>query len=523
MIKVIPSGISPKISVITVSFNQAEFIRDNIESVLAQNYPNFEHHIIDGGSTDGTIEILKSYPHLNWTSESDRGQTHALNKGFRRASGDIIAWINSDDFYPNDVFHFVSEALRDAPIVMGACQNVDKQGKPFEYVENAERNWFDILKYWIFFSSPAQPSIFFRRELLEQLVREDGNYLDEGLEFCMDWEFWLRSSKKYPLNKRLDKVLSYNRVYETAKTGRDMASVYREMSRVFSRHSNIATYSERKLSIVIPFEEINQSVRATVSSALTQKLRDFEIVLVDYNKESSYSKDNRREVIDLEKSQNLSTIRYVRSLDTSLYGAINQGIKQACAPYLACVLPGSIIGSELSFQVNNIFREDIFGLALPNCVTNLLPSLIQQGQDGRNSFNIAAVLSTPHIPEIFVARTVALQEVGDFQLGAFEPFAFNQILLKLVYKGWHINLSRELQIENNSLNLAPRNQELYQLYGEFILSKLVIDLNLEFEKDQFGKVRAQHGFALVFPPELVSKTEEILSRAPEGWIDSIRF
>ncbi|MCB0336753.1 MAG: glycosyltransferase, partial [Bdellovibrionales bacterium] len=78
----------PSFSVVTVSFNQGEFIRDNIESVLAQDYPHVEHIIVDGGSTDQTLQILQEYPHLKWTSEPDRGQTHALEKGFRRATGD---------------------------------------------------------------------------------------------------------------------------------------------------------------------------------------------------------------------------------------------------------------------------------------------------------------------------------------------------------------------------------------------------------------------------------------------------
>ena len=95
----------PRFSVVTPSFNQAEFIRDTIDLVVAQDYPNFEHIVVDGGSTDGTIDILRSYPHLTWTSEPDRGQSDALNKGFSKAQGDVIAWINSDDYYaPRGVF-----------------------------------------------------------------------------------------------------------------------------------------------------------------------------------------------------------------------------------------------------------------------------------------------------------------------------------------------------------------------------------------------------------------------------------
>ena len=155
----------PKISVITVCYNHGEFIRDAIESVLAQDYPNLEHIVIDGGSSDQTVSILSEYKHLNWISEPDRGQSHALNKGFERASGDIIAWLNSDDWYAKGAFEAVVPALQAHPIVMGACQLTDRVGVPGEIVDNIPRDWFDILKYWVFNSIPAQPSIFFTRNL----------------------------------------------------------------------------------------------------------------------------------------------------------------------------------------------------------------------------------------------------------------------------------------------------------------------------------------------------------------------
>lgn len=98
-----------KISVVTVSFNQGRFIRQNIESVLNQGYTNFEHVIIDGGSTDETISILKEYPHLNWVSEKDKGQSDGLNKGFRKATGEIIVWINSDDMLAPGALHIIDD------------------------------------------------------------------------------------------------------------------------------------------------------------------------------------------------------------------------------------------------------------------------------------------------------------------------------------------------------------------------------------------------------------------------------
>jgi glycosyltransferase involved in cell wall biosynthesis len=96
----------PKISIITPSYNQGQFIKETIDSVLDQNYPNLEYWVIDGGSTDNTVKILKKYgTKIKWVSEKDRGQTHAINKGLKKASGEIIAYLNSDDVYlPNSLF-----------------------------------------------------------------------------------------------------------------------------------------------------------------------------------------------------------------------------------------------------------------------------------------------------------------------------------------------------------------------------------------------------------------------------------
>ena len=102
---------TPKITIVTPSFNQGKFIDENIQSVLTQNYPNFEHIIIDGGSIDGTVDILKKYSHLKWVSEPDRGQASALNKGFRMATGDVIGWLNSDDSYLPGTFEVVARAF----------------------------------------------------------------------------------------------------------------------------------------------------------------------------------------------------------------------------------------------------------------------------------------------------------------------------------------------------------------------------------------------------------------------------
>jgi len=141
--------IYPKISVITVSYNQGRFIKDTIESVLGQNYPNFEHIVMDGGSTDETLDILKSYPHLIWKSEKDRGQTHALNKAFSIASGDIIAWLNSDDVYELNAFHTIAPYFKDHRVVLGNAEETDENLKPIKTVKNTPRSYSDSLRSFL--------------------------------------------------------------------------------------------------------------------------------------------------------------------------------------------------------------------------------------------------------------------------------------------------------------------------------------------------------------------------------------
>ena len=105
-----------KISIITPSLNQGNYIRDTIESVLNQNYNNWEHIIIDAGSNDATISILKEYPHIKWISEKDDGPVQALNKGFKMADGDIFAWINADDYYEKNIFNNIVHIFSDNEI-----------------------------------------------------------------------------------------------------------------------------------------------------------------------------------------------------------------------------------------------------------------------------------------------------------------------------------------------------------------------------------------------------------------------
>lgn len=201
-----------KFSIITPSLNQAEFIEDTILSVLEQEYPDFEHIVVDGGSTDGTVDILKKYPHLKWISEKDRGQSDAINKGFKMADGEILAWINSDDFYEKNIFRDINNYFLqnpDACFLYGGITFIDKEKNLIERVSG------DIISYKNLLKNPdivRQPSSFWRREITEKT-----GLLNEDYHVVMDYDFFLRISKKYTLHY-LDRNLSYFRAYIENKT-----------------------------------------------------------------------------------------------------------------------------------------------------------------------------------------------------------------------------------------------------------------------------------------------------------------
>lgn len=205
----------PKISIVTPSFNQGKFLEKTILSVLEQDYPNLEYIVIDGGSTDNSVEIIKKYEqHLTyWVSEPDRGQSHAINKGFERATGEIFGWLNSDDWYHPGALKAVAEAFAanpDAGAVVGAGDMVDADGNqmymfpPFDVNLTSLFHWIDR-----FF---MQPSCFFRSNTWNVCGQ-----LTEHIHFAMDLDYWIRIAKKYSFST-CEEILSSSLVHPSAKT-----------------------------------------------------------------------------------------------------------------------------------------------------------------------------------------------------------------------------------------------------------------------------------------------------------------
>ena len=210
----------PLISIVTPSFNQACFIGETLTSVQSQGYRNYEHIIIDGMSADGTIEILHNRSSNNdqtnvfWLSESDSGQSAALNKGFRLAKGEIIGWLNSDDRYQPNCFEHVARVFMDHPeidILYGDYCLINESGEILKVRREIEFNAF-ILRYHRVLYIPTAATFFRRR------IFDENNWLDEKLHYAMDFEFFIRLSERGYRFMHLSKVLADFRLQPTSKT-----------------------------------------------------------------------------------------------------------------------------------------------------------------------------------------------------------------------------------------------------------------------------------------------------------------
>lgn len=179
----------PKISIVTPSYNQGKFIEETIRSVLLQGYPSVEYTIIDGGSTDNSVEIIKKYQKwlTYWVSEPDKGQSHAINKGFEKATGEIYAWLNSDDTYMPWAVETAVKYLTensDVDMIFGDCDIVDEHSHKTGRYPAAEFNLVDLVRG---INMIPQPTVFLRRRVIDNV-----GYLDTNLHLAMDYDFWLR-------------------------------------------------------------------------------------------------------------------------------------------------------------------------------------------------------------------------------------------------------------------------------------------------------------------------------------------
>lgn len=221
---------NPLVSIVTPSYNQGRFIAETIESVLTQDYSPLEYLVIDGGSTDETVEILKRYENrLSYVSEKDRGQSEAINKGWRRARGEILAWLNSDDIYLPGAVSKAVAFLQGHPefgAVYGEGNHIREDGKIIERYPTEPFNRLRLIETCYI----CQPTVFIRKKVLQEV-----GILDETLRYCMDYDLWIRIASRYDFGY-LPEYLACTRFYGETKTLGQKLQVHREILEMVHRH-----------------------------------------------------------------------------------------------------------------------------------------------------------------------------------------------------------------------------------------------------------------------------------------------
>ncbi len=216
---------NPKITIITPSYNQGQFLEETILSVLDQGYPNLEYMIIDGGSTDNSVDVIKKYEKYltYWESEKDSGQTHAINKGFLRSSGELVNWLNSDDLLEGAALRTLGDAVLDNPnadVFYGDYRAVNEVSSTIYF-----RKCSPYRPKCLFWGRQisSQPSVFFRRAMLSR-----HGMLNEQFHFCMDIEYWIRCARNDAQFLQLKCPIGVTRVHGDAKTTKLQRLLYDE-------------------------------------------------------------------------------------------------------------------------------------------------------------------------------------------------------------------------------------------------------------------------------------------------------
>jgi len=240
----------PLVSIITPSFNQARYLEATIQSVLGQDYARVEYIIIDGGSSDGSVDVIEKYKGRLawWVSEQDQGQTDAINKGFNRANGEILAWLNSDDTYNAGAISAAVKYLTENPavaMVYSDCDFINEQGDVIGKFNSAQT---DIRRLREGYVHIPQQSMFFRAKYWREL-----GPLDPSFFFAMDYDLWTRIAARAPLKYLAGQTWANFRLHTSGKTTSADDRCWPEMLRVHYREGGsffsviVAKYYLRKI------------------------------------------------------------------------------------------------------------------------------------------------------------------------------------------------------------------------------------------------------------------------------------
>lgn len=221
----------PLVTIITPSYNQGRFIEETLLSVLNQDYPNIEYIVMDGSSTDNTLEILKKYStRITWFSEKDKGQSDAINKGFRLAKGEVIAWLNSDDTYLPGAIRKAVDYLYtnpEAKFVYGEGYHISENGEVLERYPTEQFSYSHLAETCFI----CQPTTFWKKEIFETV-----GFLNTDLQYAMDYDYWIRIAKKYKSLYYINEYLANSRMYPENKTLSKRVEAHAEFLDIIKNH-----------------------------------------------------------------------------------------------------------------------------------------------------------------------------------------------------------------------------------------------------------------------------------------------
>ncbi len=275
-----------KISIVTPSFNQGHFIEETITSVLDQQYPNLEYIIIDGGSTDNTVEIIKKYAtHVKyWVSEKDAGQANAINKGLQHCTGEIFNWLNSDDYLEQGALQKIAQAFANERVQMvaGKVRNFSVDDEEIISNQNLSAEGLMCWKPGVQF---VQPGVWMRKELLQKC-----GGIDEQFHYAFDWDLYIRYLYHAPLVKEIPDLLVHFRLHEQSKTQSLSERFYIEERKIIEKISRLADFARLHKACTYKIQKTEWtellSYQSRLNSSFLQKSLQVLQQMPKYNKVS---------------------------------------------------------------------------------------------------------------------------------------------------------------------------------------------------------------------------------------------